>query len=1037
MMRGPGTIPDRRDVAGERRLLTLVFVDLVDSTRLSAAIDPEDLAALIIAYQEAGERIFSAYGGYVAQFLGDGLLVYFGYPQASENDPERAVRAALELLGELDAIRARKGGLDHVRFEARVGIHTGAAVVGPSPHAGRSMIFGEAINVASRIQSAATPGTVLVSGATLPLLKGRFVTEDQGSATLKGVTQPMRLHRIVRLATRGPQPDAGATGPRVIGRTAQLERLAARWQMAGSGKPGAVAILGEPGMGKSSLLRAFRASVDPAAVTWLEAQCDPFSTGASLKPFISLIRATLGIPEDLPDAEAVRRLTRSLAALPAPMPEALPIVAQLLGLGGEATAGLAPESPEVLRQRTLDTLIEWVRRVALARPVILVCEDLHWSDTTTLEFIDRLVTRLAEAPVFCVMTFRPGHEKLPLVRRAERIELGPLSPAEGEALAREAAGAGRLGAAVLDNILQRAGGTPLFIAELARFSATEGEAGAQATRVPPTLDSLVLERLDRLAPQVKQVAQLASALGREFDFAFLQGVSNRDPGELEGIVGDLLRADILRPAGAQNTFVFRHALTQDAAYSTLLRAEREEINARAADCLRGPFAAKAAAQPDLVAHHLLESRQNEEAARWFMRAGLRAAKQAAVEDAVTLYRRGLKALDGAAGGPDRETLEMQLQILLGNALMGVRGFAAPEILPVWERAHRLAEGLGDLDETTSALNGIAAFHIGAGDCTKGCDYANRILTQTRDGAHRIGRLRAHTTLAMGLLQIGDGQAALAHARDAIARYQPQDFAQVTYGVGTDQGVIAYGAAASAGWWLGHTEEALAFAREGVALAETLDSALSLAAAQAFLALTHHHRQDSDEAHRIADGNATFCAHLGIPFWHGFSLLIRGGQPVEAPSRRLSDINEGLAVLAGTGSRSAIGLGFSLLAEAQLATGAGEAGLKMLDMGLQMCAALRQHFWDAEILRVKGEILRARGEAQAAAAVLHEALRVAGDQGSRSLALRAALSLHALREAGGDRETGRAVVGACLAAMPERSTTGDARRAASVLALHPT
>lgn len=1032
MMRGPVTASETRDVAGERRLLTLVFVDLVDSTRLSAEVDAEDLAALIIAYQEAGERIFSAYGGYVAQFLGDGLLVYFGYPQASENDPERAVRAALELLGELDAIKARHGGLDGVRFEARVGIHTGPAVVGPSPHAGRSMIFGEAINVASRIQAAAVPGTVLVSVATLPLLKGRFVTEDIGPVTLKGVSGAMRLYRIVRLSTRGPQEARPEAALRIIGRDAQLARLAACLARAGSGKPCLAAILGEPGMGKSSLLRAFRASLDPAAVTWLEAQCDPFSSGASLKPIIALIRATLGIPEDLPDAEAARRLSRSLAALPEPMPEALPIVAHLLGLTGEATAGLPQESPEVLRSHTLDTLVEWVRRVALARPVVLVCEDLHWSDTSTLDFIDRMATRLAAAPVFCVMTFRPGHEKLPLVRRAERIELGPLSPEDSAALARAAAGEGRLGADTLENVLQRAGGTPLFIAELARFSATEGAGKAAGTAVPPTLDSLVLERLDRLAPEAKQVAQLASALGREFDLAFLQAVSGRAPEALAALVETLLHADILRRAASDTSFVFRHALTQDAAYSTLLRPEREEINARAADCLRETFVAKAAAQPDLVAHHLLESRQNEEAARWFTKAGLRAAGQAAVEDAVTLYRRGLKALEGAPEGPSRDALEMPLQILLGNALMGVRGFGSPEILPVWERAHRLAEGLGDLDETTSALNGMAAYHIGAGDSVKGCAYANRILDLTREGGQRIGRLRAHTSLAMGLLQIGDGAAALAHAREGIAAYRPSDFAQVTYGVGTDQGVIAYGAAASAAWWLGHTEEALDHARAGAALADTLDSALSLAAARAFLALTHHHRQDVEEAHRIAAENATFCAHLGIPFWHGFSMLLRGGQPVEAPAKRLSDINEGLAILAGTGSRSAVGLGFSLVAEAQLATGAGDAGLKMLDMGLQMCAALQQRFWDAELLRVKGETFRARGEAQAAEAVLRSALMTARDQGSRSLALRAALSLHDLLEAQGAGEEGRAQVATCLAAMPG-ATTGDARRAAAALA----
>lgn len=1029
MERADGDETGRQQIVRERRQLTIVFCDLVASTDLSARVDPEDFASLILEFQEAGQRVFTNYGGYVAQFLGDGLLVCFGYPRAFENDAERSVRASLELLEEMDQISAS----GEARLSARVGIHSGLAVVGESQHAGRSAIFGETVNVAARVQSAASPGTVYVSPATLALLKERFTTRDIGPTHLKGIDEPMRLYRIVRRSTASAETVRIREKSSLFGRETQLARLGELWRRTASGERTAAVILAEPGMGKSSLIHAFRSSLEATPHTWLEAQCDPLAGGSPFHPFVSLIRRSIGVSEGVEEAEGVQRLQRALASLAEPLEDALPFVARLLDFKGESVASLASESPEIVRQRTLDALVGWVERIAAVRPVILVCEDLHWSDATTVELLDRLVKRREQVRLLCLATTRLGSSRAWMNAFPEKIELDALDAADSEHLARLAAAPTELPSQALSEIMDRAGGNPLFIEELARFA---GEAGGETiggTSVPPSLDGLVMERLDRLEPSARIIAQLASLLGREFDASYLAAVSSVASEALESAVDTLLAADILRVQSRQAaTYVFRHALTQDAAAATLLRPERERIHARAADCLRTAFAGRAEAQPDLVAHHLLESRQHREAAQWFLRAGRMAAQRAAVEDAVTLYRRGLDALERAKPDETSAPLELSLQILLGNALMGVRGFGSTEIVPVWERALALAEHLGDQDEASSALNGLAAYHLGAGNCRKAIELANRILESGDPGEDRIGRLRAHSSIATALFQMGDSAGALDHAERAIEVYQPSDFATVTYGVGTDQGVIAYAAAASAHWWLGRSETALELAERGVSLAQTLESALSLAAARSLLILTLHFRGDAERAHAEANENIAFCENLNFPFWLGFCRMIRGGQPIDAGEKRLEDVIAGLACLAETGSRSAVGVGFSIMATAQHAAGASEPALATLDSGLQMCAALEQHFWDAELIRLKGEILRDADRLDEAEPILRTALKEAEDRGARSLCLRSSLSLtRLLRSTGRDAEA-VAIVAECYDGLDERGSTPDVKVAEVLL-----
>ncbi len=985
MVHSDEDLSNRHNVVGERRQLVVVFVDLAGSTDLSGRIDTEDYAALILAYQETGRRIFTDFGGRVAKYLGDGLLLYFGYPQARENDAERAVRAALDLLS---AMKQPLPGTDSdaPRLQARIGVHTGEVVVGESEQGGRDVLFGETVNIAARIEAQARPGTVLVSDPVMSLLKQKFVSQPLGPVDLKGVARPLPLHRVLRPAAANARSGNVTGSTPLLGREAVLGQLRELWQKATEHRPVAATVKGDPGIGKTSLLRAFRAQLAETPHIWLGVQCDALSSGAPLAPFIGLIQQSLGITPGMEDEEALNRLRQGVTQQDNAPDETVPLIARLLGIHTSDTAALENSSPETLRHRTLLTLGHWLARLAVDRPVVLVCEDLHWCDATSLELLEMLLDWPQPLPVFCLVAQRDdGSPGLP-AKRSEVIALAALDHDQATQLAQRAAAPADLSDTVLEDILTRGAGNPLYIEELARFAGENQTGHRQSRAVPPTLNSLIMERLDSLSPESKKTAQVAAVLGEDLDMSILSQVAQRDEVEISGTVGDLLEADILRPrSGTNDGYMFRHALTQDAVYATLLRAERTDLHARAAAWLQDGTAE----QPDKIAHHLHAARHFTDAAIWYRDAGLRAVKQAAVEDATALYRRALASLEQTEENRQRDEIELSIQIPLENAIMGVRGFASPEIKPVLDRALELAERLGDADETSSALNGLAAHFLDKGDCAKGIEYADRILDMPGAGANRIGMLRAHTTLAFLRFQLGEGEIAVEHAEEAIRLYRPEDYAQVTYGIGTDQGVLAYGVSAVAHWWCGAPDTALKRAEAGLALAEGLNSALSLAAARAFLIITLHCRRDSDRAYALATETYETCAQLGIPLWGGLSQLFRAGQPIDPPDKRCQEVDAGLALLAKTGSQTGSGMGFAIMADTRLANDDPDTALAIVDTGLQMSGMLNQPVWNPDLMRLKAQVLAVLDRQDEAEALLRTAIDEAGAAGSVSLALRCA------------------------------------------------
>jgi len=572
-----------------------------------------------------------------------------------------------------------------------------------------------------------------------------------------------------------------------------MTELLARWDEASRGSARTVCISGEAGVGKSRLARQLRVALSGQPHLWLDCFCAPLSVATPFHPAIDLIKEATAITYGDSAEQQLAKLDGSLRLAGFDADQALPLIASLFGLSMEDRPGqgLLSESPEVQRRETIETLVGWILGLTGPEPLVLCVEDLHWSDPSTLELLGLLLERSAGHRLLCLFTHRPDFTVPWSGPSISSIPLERLSRDESRRLARavaESAGSGSSGPVpetALDRLADRADGNPLYVVELVKTVAEAGGLGADSLderSIPPTLRDSLAARLDRLG-RARPVAQLAATLGREVPRSLLDALAQEgaeDLGEdLEALVHSAILEERVTPA---DTFYrFRHALIQEAAYFSLLRRERRELHRRVAMVLEERFPQRVATEPELLALHLRRAGQLLRAAEWFVRAGRRAAGQAAVHEAAAHYREGLAALQDEPPGPDRDRVELSLQILLGNALMVDRGFGAPETLPVWRRASALAEELGDIDELTSALNGEAVYYYDSGDAVTASEMAARILGVAERHGLRIGALRGHCTMALALLYRGEVSKALEHAEAALSIYRPSDFELVTYG----------------------------------------------------------------------------------------------------------------------------------------------------------------------------------------------------------------------------------------------------------------
>jgi class 3 adenylate cyclase/predicted ATPase len=654
--------PPPAEPVGERRHVTVMFCDLVDSTGIAAKLDAEEWRDLVGAYLDAASAAVIEMGGKVAKKLGDGLMSLFGYPVALENDAERAVRAALQIQRALTEINRKNDSAEKPALAARIAVDTGPAVLDAGGE-----IFGDVANVAARAQALAEPGAVVVTGRVQSQVVGLFVAEERGNHALKGLPDPVALYRIVRASGGGRRAGQRHLTP-LVGREEELAMLMRRWERTRQGDGQLVLIVGEPGLGKSRLLEEFHARLRDVPHTWTEWSCSQLLQNSPLHPVTEWGRQRFG-GGDVPVERRLADLENTLTLIKLDPAENVPLLAPLLDmpLPKERVLTLTPEE---LRGRQFGALIGWTIASARAQPLVLVFEDLHWADPTTLDVLRGLAERGSLAPLFIVATTRPEFRPPWSIRSHHgTISLTPLDRSQVRDMVAELSARHALPQEVVEDVAARTGGVPLFVEEVTRLLLERGGEQGGIHAIPPTLQQSLTARLDRLGP-AREVAQIGAVIGREFSYKLLREIAGIGDAPLQGALERLADADILLVQGVPpaSDYRFKHALIQDAAYENLLRSRRQALHRRTAEVLRDQFADTAAAEPALFAHHFTHAGMTEAALEWWRTAGQRSLARSALLEGLEHLKRALDQIAILPATPDLRREEIKLEVAFANAM---------------------------------------------------------------------------------------------------------------------------------------------------------------------------------------------------------------------------------------------------------------------------------------------------------------------------------------------------------------------------------
>jgi class 3 adenylate cyclase/predicted ATPase len=1020
----PQSAPHAPPLAGrgtpeaERRQLTVLFCDLVDSTVLSEQLDPEDLREVVRAYQQTCAEVIQRFEGHIAQYLGDGLLVYFGYPQAHEDDAQRAVRAGLDILTAMGTLNTRLAQDTSPRLAVRIGIHTGLVVVGEIGGGGRHepLALGDTPNVAARLQGLAAPDTIVISAATHRLVQGYFTAAALGPQTLKGVAAPVSVYRILGTSAAQSRLDvAEATGwTPLVGREAEVALLLERWAQSQTGQGQVVLLSGEAGIGKSRLVEVLRERLVGEGVPSLALRCSPYHTHSALYPVIEdLQRRVLQWRRDEPPAVMLDTLERTLQASGLTLDEALPLVAALLSV--PLPDGRYPPillSPQQQRQRTLDALVAWLLAAAERQPVLAVWEDLHWADPSTLELLGLIIDQVPTARLLTLMTARPEFRP-PWEPRSHftQLTLGRLPRPQVETMVRRLTGGKPLPAEVLAQVVTKTDGVPLSVEELVKMLLESGLVREEADRyavagplpplaIPATLQDSLMARLDRLVA-ARAVAQLGAVLGREFTDELIRAVAPLDEATLQQGLAQLVAAELLyqrgRPPQAQ--YRFKHALIQEAAYQSLLRRTRQQHHQRIAQVLEEHFPETAEMQPELLAHHCTEAGLNEQAVCYWQRAGEHASDRSAPLEAIRHCTTGIALLTTLPQTLARTQHALTLHLALGAALQMAKGHAAPEVEQAYTQAYAWCQQVGETPELFPVLVGLWRFYLNRPQLHTARELGDTLLRLAQRADDPALAVLAHYALGATWFFLGALPAARTHLEEGIACYTPDQRRVPAFRMSIDPGVGCRLYAAATLWLLGYPAHAQARRHEALALAHALAHPFSLAWARYWAALVSQCRRDVPAVHEQAEAAVTLSIEWGFPFWAAQGTMLRGwalamqGQGEAG----MAQVRQGIAAYQATGA--AVGVSYWCLVRAEVCAHLGHTaeGLQALAKAHTWMEQQEERHWEAEIARLRGVLLlRQPGTPPAEAeAWVQRALDVARRQEAKSLELRAAMSLSRL------------------------------------------
>jgi class 3 adenylate cyclase/predicted ATPase len=961
----------------ERRQLTVLFCDLVDSTALSSQLDQEELREVVRAYQDTCAKVIARFDGHIAQYLGDGLLVYFGYPRAHEDDAQRAVRAGLGIVEAMVQLNTRLAQERGVPLAVRLGIHTGLVVVGDVGGGTRQeqLALGETPNLAARLQGIAAPNTLVISAVTFQLLGGFFTCQPLGTPPLKGLAQPLVVYRVLYESMARSRLEAmGSTGwTPLVGREQEVGLLVERWAQVKEGVGQVVLLSGEAGIGKSRLVQMLKTHVATEPQVWLmPCQCSPYYQNTGLYPLIDLLeRIALRFDHEETPQQKLCKLEGFLVQYGLPLAEAVPLFAALLSLPLSADYEALHLPPEQQKQKTLHALLTILLHIAAQQPLLFVMEDLHWVDPSTLELLSLLVDQGPTTRILVLLTFRPDFSP-PWTGRSHltQVTLHRLTHRQAVEMIGQVAHNKALPPEVVEQVVAKTDGVPLFVEELTKMVL---EAGLLQERedcyeltsplpplaIPTTLHDSLMARLDRLAT-VKALAQLGATLGREFAYDLLQAVSPWDEGTLRRGLHQLVEAEFLYQQGLppQATYLFKHALIQEAAYQSLLRSTRQQHHQRIAQVLEERFPETCEAQPELLAHHYTEASLMAQAVRYWQRAGQCAIERSANVEAIRHLSKGLQVLSTLPVTAERIQRELQMQLTLGPALMATRGYGAAEVGHTYARAHELCQHDGDSQQHFQALWGLWRFHVVGQALIQARPLADQLLALAQQVHDTAFLLEAHNAVGITLFYLGEFTHALTHLEAAMALYDQAEMAMAL-----------------------STEQRFRLWKEGAMML-----------------------QGWAQAHQ---------GHAG---------------------EGLAQISRGLTNWRATGAKRPHPYFLALLGETYKHTGQVQKGLTVLAEALAEAERYGERWWDAELHRLKGELLLAQMPRQEseAEACFQQALTIATGQQARSLALRAAVSLGRLWQHQGQHEHAAQLLAPLYTWFTEGFETADVTEAKILL-----
>ncbi len=1047
---------DARPTDGERRQLTVQFIDLVGSTTLSQQLDPEDYHARVVAYQAACRQVITRYEGHIAQYLGDGVLAYFGYPIAHEDDAARAVHSGLEIVTVVHQLAYTPP------LQVRIGIHTGPVVVGEigaGEHTER-LALGETPNIAARVQGTANPDEVVISAATYHLVEGLFTCEARGQAELKGVATPLTLYQVVKESDVHSRFEvavlAGLTP--LVGRDEELALLRRCWHQAQDGAGQVVLLSGEPGIGKSRLVQELKIAATQAGAVRIEYRCSSYHQNSALYPLVEHLQRVLHFtPGDTPQ-DKLRKLEQTLSRYRFPQNDTVPLLAALLSL--PSPEGLPPLalSPQQQKQKTFDTLVRWLFEEAERAPVYAIWEDLHWADPSTLEFLMVCLDQTPTARMLIVLTSRPEFTPTWASRsHISHLVLSRLGQQQSSAIVEGVTGGKTLPREVVQQIANKTDGVPLFVEELTKMVVESGLVREVEGRyelngplpplaIPSTLQDSLMARLDRLA-SVRDIAQMGATIGREFTYELLRAVSPLNEDTLQRGLKQLVEAELVYQSGLppQARYLFKHALVQDTAYQSLLKSRRQQLHQRVAQVLEEQFPQTVETQPELVARHYTEAGLIAQAIPYWQQAGQRASQRSAVIEAERHLTTALALLETLPDFAERTQQELALQTALGTVLLSTKGFAASAVAQAYERAWELCQQVGETPQLFPVLYGLWIFSGMRGDLQTALAQAQHLFTLAQRAQDTAPLVTAHWALGFNLGMIGNFAQGYEILKQGATLYDPEQHRSLADVYGFDPGGGCLNWMADLLWFLGYPEQARQTMARGLTLAHGLVHPSSLCFALIYASYLHFHRHEWQLTQEHAEAVIGIATEHGFPHWVQYGQMVRGyalayqGRAEEG----IAEIYRGLEGQRAAGTEAGRSFFPYLLAAAYGQAEHFEEGLSILTEALAFVDRTEERFYEAELYRLKGELTLqqfnfqdskfkdtdSQGEAEAC---FLKAIEIAESQKAKSWELRASTSLARLWQQQGKHKEAHQMLSTVYNWFTEGFDTKDLQDAKALL-----